>query len=83
VQADKWRDTTEAVKRIQDILGEHQDAVTAQAHLADYSATLPNDASGRECLSTVARLMQVEAERIGTCRQQFATAWADFRGLMA
>lgn len=83
VQADKWREATEAVKRIQDILGEHQDAVTAQAHLADYSASLPNDASGRECLSTAARLIQVEAERIGTCRQQFATAWADFKAVMA
>ena len=83
VQADKWRDTTEAVKRIQDVLGEHQDAVTAQAHLADYSASLPNDASGREWLNTAARLMQVEAERIDTCRQQFATAWSDFRNVRA
>jgi inorganic triphosphatase YgiF len=83
VQADKWRDATEAVKRIQDVLGEHQDAVTAQAHLADYSASLPNDASGREWLNTAARLMQVEAERIDTCRQQFATAWSHFRSVRA
>jgi len=83
VQADKWRDTTEAVKRIQDVLGEHQDAVTAQAHLADYSASLPNDASGREWLNTAARLMQVEAQRIDTCRQRFATAWSDFRNVRA
>jgi CHAD domain-containing protein len=74
---------TEALKRIQDVLGAHQDAVTAQAHLADYAASLPNDAGGFEWLNTAARLMQVEAERIDTCRQQFTAAWSDFRSAVA
>lgn len=83
VQIDKWLGITEAVKKIQDILGEHQDAVTAQAQLADYAAHLPEDAGGRERLSVAAGLMQAEAERITDCRQQFAVAWSEFRGVIA
>lgn len=83
VQTEKWSAMTEALKRIQDVLGAHQDAVTAQAHLADYAASLPNDAGGLEWLNTAARLMQVEAERIDTCRQQFTAAWSDFRNAVA
>ncbi len=82
MQADKWRDTTEAVKRIQDVLGEHQDAVTAQAHLADYAASLANDTEGSDKLATTARLMQTEAERIAASRQQFDTAWFDFKRML-
>ncbi len=83
VQTEKWSEMTEALKRIQDVLGEHQDAVTAQAHLADYAASLPNDAGGREWLNTAARLMQVEAERIDACRHRFTAAWSDFRNASA
>jgi len=83
VQTEKWSAMTDALKRIQDVLGEHQDAVTAQAHLADYAASLPDNAGDGEWLNTAARLMQVEAKRIDTCRAQFTTTWSDFRDAAA
>lgn len=83
VQADKWAQLTEAVKKLQDVLGEHQDAITAQAHLADYMATLTDaDAGGDKLLST-ARLMHAETGRIAASRQQFGSTWSDFRNLAA
>jgi triphosphatase len=82
VQAEKWFEMTEALKRLQDILGEHQDAVTARAQLADYAASLPTDAEGREKLAGTARLMRAETERIATSRQQFSTAWSDFKNTL-
>jgi CHAD domain-containing protein len=80
VQTDEWLPLTEAVKKLQDVLGEHQDAVTAQARLADYTASLSDD-HDRENLVAVAGLMQGEIDRIAACRQDFATTWADFRAL--
>lgn len=82
VQTDEWLLLTEAVKKLQDVLGEHQDAVTAQARLADYTASLSDD-HDREKLVAVAGLMQGEIDRIAACRRDFATTWADFRALAA
>ncbi len=82
VQADEWVPLTEAVTRLQDVLGEHQDAVTAQARLADYAASLSHD-DDREKLLAVAGLMQGETARIAASRSDFATTWAEFRALAA
>ena len=70
------------MKQLQDVLGEHQDAVTAQARLADYAASLSDD-HDREKLVTVAGLMQGEVDRIAACRREFAVTWAEFRNLAA
>ena len=83
VQPEKWAETTEAVKQLQDVLGEHQDAVTAQAQLSDYAAMVPMDESGRDKLLATGRLMQKEDERIAATRQQFAATWSDFKALVA
>lgn len=83
VQPEKWAETTEAVKQLQDVLGEHQDAVTAQAQLSDYAASVPMDESGRDKLLATGRLMQKEDERITATRQHFATTWSDFKALVA
>ena len=82
VQAEKWFEMTEALKRLQDILGAHQDAVTARAQLADYTASLANDTEGHDKLAATARLMQAESERIAASRQQFDTAWSDFKSIL-
>ncbi len=82
VQRDEWSTLTEAVKKLQDILGEHQDAVTAQARLADYTASLSDD-HDPEKLAAVADLMQLEMDRITACRSDFTTTWAEFRTLAA
>jgi len=83
VQTDRWLQTTEAIKQLQDVLGEHQDAVTAQAQLADYAATVPLDEQGRQKLLATGRLMQKEDERIAACRRQFAVTWSNFRNLVS
>ena len=83
VQADEWAQLTEAVKNLQDVLGEHQDAITAQAHLADYMATLTDAGAGGDKLLSTAQLMHVETERIAASRQQFDSTWSDFRKLVA
>jgi CHAD domain-containing protein len=83
VQADQWAQLTEAVKNLQDVLGEHQDAITAQAHLVDYMATLTDAGAGGDKLLSTARLMHIETERIAASRQQLGSAWSDFRKLAA
>jgi CHAD domain-containing protein len=82
-QADKWAQLTEAVKNLQDVLGEHQDAITAQAQLADYMAMLTEAGAGAEKLLSTARLMQAETGRIADSRQQFDSTWSDFREIVA
>ena len=81
VQADEWAQTTEAVKQLQDVLGEHQDAVTAQAQLSDYAASVKLDEDGRDKLLATGRLMQREDERIAATRHRFAETWSDFKQL--
>ena len=83
VQGEKWTATTESVKRLQDVLGEHQDAVTAQAQLADYATSIPLEEKNRDMLLATGRLMQKEEDRIAATREQFAVAWTEFRQVMA
>jgi CHAD domain-containing protein len=81
VQPEQWLQLTEAVKKLQDVLGEHQDAVTAQARIADYAASLTDDGDDRAELLSAARLMRAETQRIAATRQQFAETWSEFRAV--
>jgi CHAD domain-containing protein len=83
VQPEKWLQTTEAVKRLQDVLGEHQDAVTAQDRLADYAASVPPGEANRDKLAVTGRLLQMEQQRMAACRQQFTETWSEFRRLVS
>jgi CHAD domain-containing protein len=83
VQPETWVQTTEAVKKLQDVLGEHQDAVTAQERLTDYAASVPLDEDHRDKLVVTGRLLQKEEERMAACRQQFAETWSEFRQFVA
>ena len=83
VQPEQWLQLTEAVKKLQDVLGEHQDAVTAQARIADYAATLTEDSDDRDKLLSAAQLMRAETERIAATRQQFVETWSEFRAVAA
>jgi CHAD domain-containing protein/uncharacterized protein YjbK len=83
VQSDKWVETTESVKKLQDVLGEHQDAVTAQQRLAEYAGAVPSNEENREKLLITGRLMQKERERISASREQFSTAWSEFKNVVA
>jgi triphosphatase len=82
VQPETWLQTTEAVKKLQDVLGEHQDAVTAQERLAEYAASVPLDEEHRDKLVVTGRLLQKEEERMAACRQQFTDTWSEFRTLV-
>jgi triphosphatase len=82
VQPDTWVQTTEAVKKLQDVLGEHQDSVTAQERLTDYAASVPLDEDHRDKLVITGRLLQKEEERMAACRQQFTETWSEFKRLV-
>ena len=77
------QENTATLLQLQDVLGEHQDAVTAQARLSDYAALVPMDESGRDKLLATGRLMQKEDERIAATRQQFVATWSVFREMVA
>lgn len=83
VQPETWVPTTEAVRKLQDVLGEHQDAVTAQERLTDYAASVPLDEDHRDKLVVTGRLLQKEEERMAACRQQFTGTWSEFRQLVS
>jgi CHAD domain-containing protein len=82
VQTETWLQTTEAVTKLQDVLGEHQDAVTAQERLTDYAASVPLDEVNRNKLVVTGRLLQKEEERMAACRQQFTETWSEFKTLV-
>ena len=70
------------MRKLQDVLGEHQDAVTAQQRLTDYAASVPLDEQHRDKLVVTGRLLQKEEERMAACRQQFTATWSEFKNLV-
>ena len=79
VQHHKWQEAIEATEELQEILGQHQDAITAIERLAIYAGSLsPADESTDELLNT-ARLMQKEFGRVRDCRRDFESVWEEFR----
>ena len=77
VLAEQWAPLLRVLERLQDMLGEHQDAHMAAARIAGYVDTLPADAD-RELLLSTGRLMQIEDDRIAGCRRRFGVAWRAF-----
>ena len=59
----------EAAKRLQDVLGEHQDAVVAIAKLRDLAARMPDAAVA------AGRLIEREHDRAGRGRDAWRTSW--------
>lgn len=75
----RWQPSVRALGRLQDLLGDHQDAITARERLDDYLASLRQDDSSLELRLSIERLMATEAERIDDCRKRFPVAWSEFR----
>ena len=73
----------EAVKELQDVLGEHQDAVTAHRQLTDYAASVPLQERNRDKLVATGRLLRMEEERMAACRRMFTDTWSGFRNRVA
>ena len=81
VQLTRWQEAIIATAKLQDVLGEHQDAVTAIERLTVYVGSLPTTDESRDELLNTARRMQAEHARVTRCRQEFDTAWAAFRNI--
>lgn len=74
----KFRAPIAALSELQELLGEHQDAITAHEKLAAYAETLPVLDENRDQLLAVGRLMQLEDERAFECRRRFPACWDRF-----
>lgn len=75
----RWDPSVKALGRLQDLLGEQQDAITALERLEDYLHSLPEDDGSLELRLSIDRLMATEAQRITDCRSCFPAAWSEFR----
>ena len=58
-------------KQLQDILGDHQDAVVAQARIRDWAASSPAPGSG----FAAGRLVQLERDRMTAARAAWPDTW--------
>jgi len=83
VQVARWQPLIESTRQLQDVLGQHQDAVTALAKLADYAASIPVDDEHRGKTLAASRLMQREQDRIAQSRRLFPGSWSSFRATLA
>ena len=83
VQKHQWQEVIEATEELQEVLGQHQDAVTAIDQLMVYAGSLAHmDDAEAELLNT-ARLMRKESGRVRECRRDFESAWAGFRSTVS
>ena len=60
-----------AAKQLQDVLGDHQDAVVAQARIRDWAASSADPASE----FAAGRLVQLERDRMAEARAAWPGAW--------
>jgi triphosphatase len=70
---------TKAAKRVQDFLGEYQDACTASERLAAYAQSLQCDDGNVSELVPLGRLMQSQDARAAALRERFPREWSRFR----
>ena len=75
----RWQPSVTELGKLQDLLGDHQDAITARERLEEYLMSLSNDDTSLALRLSVERLMSTEADRIVDCRSRFPAAWSRFR----
>lgn len=80
VYPDALRRPLKLARRMQDLLGEHQDAVTASRRLEAYAETLPESVHIRGELIGIGRLLQVQDARAAAVRRRFPGRWRRFIG---
>ena len=78
-EPERWRATIEALEELQELLGTHQDAITAHARLEQFAASLPDDGDEQHLEASLAQLMQSQDDRVIACRGEFPSYWLDFR----
>jgi CHAD domain-containing protein len=76
---ERWRPLLKATKRLQDVLGEHQDACVARERITQYANEVPaSDHDARSSFVALGRLLQIEEDRMIRNRARFAKAWEHF-----
>ncbi len=74
----RWGPSVVELGKLQDLLGDHQDAITSRERLEDYLSSLPEDDGSLPLRLSIERLMSTEADRIATCRSRFPASWSRF-----
>ena len=69
---------TRRLKKLQDVLGDFQDACVAGEFLRRYAEGLPMRSSNRGQLIALGQLIDAQDRRAATCRADFARAWERF-----
>ncbi len=75
---DDVRPLRKAAVRLQTVLGEHQDACTAEARVAEHSEAAPWDSASPKEHFTLGRLAEAERRAAAKARRRFEAAWEDF-----
>ena len=75
VHPKRWTRPLKAARRLQSVLGEHQDACTARVRLNSYAVSVTPEQDARKLLLTLGRLIQREEDRLIASRKQFAKVW--------
>ena len=77
--SEKWAGLISTARELQDLLGEHQDAIMVRDKLTDYTNLNQPRYASPDFLIAIGRLMQHEEDRAIECRRKFSEIWARFR----
>jgi CHAD domain-containing protein len=76
--AGRFGDARKAAIRLQDVLGEHQDAMAAIERLRAYAATVPLEETFRDELLALGQLIDVQRRNAKRARKRFDRTWREF-----
>ncbi len=75
---DRLKGPLRALRDLQNVLGEHQDACTACSRLQDYADSVPLTPESRRELLALGRLVQSQEQHAAQARAGFEKAWRRF-----
>lgn len=78
VYGDRLRRSVKAVKRLQDCLGEHQDAIVAAERLRAYAESTPAVGDSAGTLHALRQLVRMQTRQAAAARQRFRKDWVRF-----
>jgi CHAD domain-containing protein len=76
--SEKWAGLITATRELQDLLGEHQDAIMVRERLMDNANLNQPRYASPDFLIAIGRLMQHEEDHAIECRRRFPEIWARF-----
>jgi CHAD domain-containing protein len=77
-QPKRWRSLLKALRELQNVLGEYQDARVALERAGEFARKITPDRNTKALLLALGRLEQYEQQRMVTGRAQFAEVWKRF-----